>query len=322
VIKGAVFKLAALSVAAAIALPFGSANAIIILNDTWIEEGGGKGHEADGFSAHYALAHEPQFDGVVALYEGASHIASGTWIGNDAEHGYIITAGHVFDGGGIDGDWSAVAQDNERYDVVDVWIHEGYDEFDNNTLGFDMAVMTLARPVEGLGEPAMLYCGSEELGQTATFVGYGYVGIGSSGEQMMFQLGIERAAGRNVIDLAPPLDANVDPNTLITDFDRELGARNALGSSGSAATPVDRMEAALGSGDSGGSIWIETPEGWAIVGMNSAGGRGYGGMDWFSRVSTQRDLILAQFPGARFGGAAGGCPASSEDGKPQISGKG
>jgi len=68
-------------------------------------------------------------------------------------------------------------------------------------------------------------------------------------------------------------------------------------------TPVDRFEGALGSGDSGGSLWIRTARGWAIAGINVSGDDDqYGASNWYSRVSTQKEWILRVFPGARFAG--------------------
>lgn len=312
----------AASLAALLAVQATGAHAILILDSTWREEGGGKGHESEGFDAHYALAHEPQFDALVALYEEGEHVASGTWIGNDGRRGYILTASHVFDGGSTESRWTVRTETGGEYRVVDHWMHPRYDEFDDRTLGFDMAIMVVERPIEDLGPEPTLYCGVAELGQVATFVGYGYVGTGSYGEEMRFQLGIERAAARNRIEIVAPLTDPDDANSLIVDFDSERGDDNALADIGSDPYPIDRLEGALGSGDSGGSIWIQQNGGWMLAGINSAGGRGYGGLDWFARIATQHELLRGVFPGAHFGGGAnGGCGGAKETGfggKPTV----
>ena len=70
---------------------------------------------------------------------------------------------------------------------------------------------------------------------------------------------------------------------------------------GGPATPVSRLAGLLGSGDSGGSAWLQLGDGrWAIAGVNSngSGDANYGDTSWFVRVSTNAEWIASVFPDA------------------------
>lgn len=282
---------AILSTLAAFANP---ALAVVILDSTWAANGGTKGAEAQGFGAHEALAMQPQFAAIFGLWDGTDYLGSGTWIGNDdAGHGYILTAAHNFDGGTKVGDWTYYSRAGTAYQGREVHIHPGYDEAmkDQETSGYDMAIVVLDSPVTDAGDPPLLYGGSDELGKTLVITGYGSRGIGSSGEQDTYY-NYESpgpAAATNVVD---EVDGDME-NNLIVDFDSEAGDASVMGGS----KPVDKMEGILGSGDSGGAAWIKTPDGWAIAATNTWGDESvYGAVSGFSRVSTQLDWIASIYP--------------------------
>ena len=288
------FVLSSILVLALMAVTAPPASAVVILDSTWEANGGAKGAEADGFGAHEALAMQPQFAAIFGLWDGSDYGGSGTWIGNDdAGHGYILTAAHNFDGGTKVDDWIYYSRDGGEYQGLKVHIHPGYDESmqDQETSGYDMAIVVLDRPVTDAGEPPLLYGGRDELGRKIVITGYGSRGIGSSGEQDAYY-NFETpgpAAATNVID---EVDGDME-NNLIVDFDSEAGDASVTGK----AKPVDKMEGILGSGDSGGATWIETPDGWAIVGTNTWGDESvYGAVSGFSRVSTQLDWIASIYP--------------------------
>ncbi|MBU0831372.1 MAG: peptidase S1, partial [Alphaproteobacteria bacterium] len=79
-IVSALLGTALLSLAAA-----GTAQAVIILDSTWADQGGADGAEGDGFGAAKALAMEPQFCAIMSFFDGEQIGASGTWIGNDQD---------------------------------------------------------------------------------------------------------------------------------------------------------------------------------------------------------------------------------------------
>jgi hypothetical protein len=286
---------ALLALATALALPL-PAGAVIILDSTWSENGGAVGDEAAGFDAHVALAEQPQFAAIFGLHDGNSYGGSGTWIGNDDDgYGYILTAAHNFAAEPDPAAWTYWSRAGTAYQGVEVHIHPGYDPEDDNTSGYDLAIVVLDAPVTDAGPAPALYAGDQELGAVLTMVGYGSRGIGSVGEEDAYYDfdGETAAAARNVVD---EVDGENGENNLIVDLDSEATDSNVMGD----ATPIDALEGILGSGDSGGSAWIETTSGWAIAATNTWGDDAiYGSISGFSRVSTQLDWIGSIFPGYR-----------------------
>lgn len=272
------------------------AGAVIILDSTWYENGGTEGREADGFAAHVALAMEPQFASIFGLHDGESYLGSGTWIGNDADHGYVLTAAHNFDGADPDpAAWTYWSRAGTGYEGVEVHIHPLYDPANDETSGYDLAIVVLDSPVTDAGRQPRLYAGSDELGQVLTITGYGSRGIGSEGEGDAFYDfdGETPAAARNVVD---EVDGPNGENSLIVDLDAEDGTASVTGDD----LPVDGMEGILGSGDSGGAAWIETRGGWAIAATNTWGDDAvYGSISGFSRVAPQLDWIRGIFSGVK-----------------------
>lgn len=277
---------------ALIALP---AQAVIILDSTWADNGGRKGAENEGFGAHEALAMEPPFAALFGLWDGEDYRGSATWIGNDEDgHGYLLTSAHNFDDGEGAGDWLYIAREGGEYQGLEVFIHPQYEQAgeDEDASGFDMAIVVLDAPVLDAGDAPLLYGRTDELGQEITITGFGSHGTGSSGEQDAYYNfdAPGPAAARNVID---EVDGPSGDNNLIVDFDSEDGSASVSGD----ADPIDSYEGILGSGDSGGAAWIETADGWAVAGINTWGDDSvYGSVSGFARVSTQLEWIATIYP--------------------------
>lgn len=272
-----------------IALPSG---AVVILDSTWEANGG---TPSDGYAAHVALAMEPQFAAIFGLHDGTSYGGSATWIGNDEDHGYLLTAAHNFGDGEDASTWTYWSRDGTAYNGIDVQIHPSYDPDSDETSGYDMAIVTLDAPVTDAGPQPLLYEGQDELGREVTITGYGSRGIGSSGEGDDYYDfdGETPAAARNIVD---EVDGENGENNLIIDFDSEAADASVMGD----AEPLDELEGILGSGDSGGASWMETRQGWVIVATNTWGDDSvYGSISGLSRVSTQLDWIASIFPGIR-----------------------
>lgn len=287
------------------------ASAVVILDSTWREEGGRKGREWKGFGAALALAAEPQFAGVLALSSDGESWgeASGTWIGNDDRgRAYILTAAHIFEDTPHADDYVVRTPDGRTVAVERLWVHPRWNGDLDTRSGCDLVILRLAQPIEGAGQPPVLYAGDDEAGRLLTFVGYGSRGIGSTGERDRFQRDEEKAAAQGVVDeFVPPEDP-------IPDEDEDAG--NYLGiflpkedgsienPYGGRDRPANRLVGLLGSGDSGGSAWMQFGGRWVLVAVNSNGdGDGaYGESSWFARVSPHRAWISRIFPGARFWG--------------------
>lgn len=301
------------------------ARAVVILDSTWREEGGRKGREWKGFAAAIALANEPQFAAVLALSSDGESWgeASGTWIGNDEDgHAYILTAAHIFEDTAHIDDYVVRAPDGETIAVDRLWVHPRWNGDLETRSGYDLVILRLTTPITGAGRPPVLYSGEDEAGGLLTFVGYGSRGIGSVGEQDRFHRGSGKAAAQGVVDEFVP------PEAPIPDEDEDAG--NYLGiflpkedgsienPYGGRDSPATRLVGLLGSGDSGGSAWMNFDGRWVLVAVNSNGdgdGDGaYGESSWFTRVSANRTWISKIFPGARFSddyaGPAGRAPSS------------
>lgn len=294
------FLVAALSVVA-----MGSvARAVIILDSTY---------KAEGYKAAEALAAEPQFAAVFAFCNGENDgcgSASGTWIGNDDSHGYILTAGHNFGEGFVADSWVYRSKAGKYYKGAAVVVNPNYlriaaaDEANEFKLGFDVAIVTLTELVTDAGEPPLLYIGDQEMGQTLTYVGYGSRGSAGAGQDENMPAGDIAAAAQGVIESVEPLKLSAaggaDGNYLQVFLPKEDGSsENPF--DGAVTEPISKYAGLLGSGDSGGSAWLETPEGWAIAGINGngSGNAQYGDTSGFARVSGHIEWITGIFPGAR-----------------------
>ncbi|MDI1286751.1 MAG: hypothetical protein PSV46_20370 [Reyranella sp.] len=277
--------------------------AVVILDSTWRAEGGRPGREDEGFGAHVALAAQPQFASVMALSEDDGEswdIASGTWIGNmpgpdGATEAVVLTSGHNFEPGEGPDHYLYRTGGGTVLHGVRLDTHPQYNRSNEERSGYDAAIVRLDGPVTDAGPPPALYAGRDELGKPVVMVGYGMRGIGSVGENADYNAsGGERAAATNVIDEV--MDAVVPPPRG-ADAGNWLQVKLRRESEG-----AGRLDGLLGSGDSGGSTWMRTGAGWAIVGINAngTGNATYGEYSEFARVSGLRGWILQLAPQARF----------------------
>ncbi|MEX0313934.1 MAG: trypsin-like serine protease [Allomuricauda sp.] len=118
--------------------------------------------------------------------------------------------------------------------------------------GHDMALVELENPVTDIS-PAKRYYGNEELGNTITKIGYGYIGNGKTG--LADPRVQERLGGQNVVDAIGGTfeNRNFSQNVMVCDFDDpESTELNHFGS----PTP---LELAIGGSnvDSGGGVFVK-----------------------------------------------------------------
>lgn len=306
-LRGPVRRAPGLAAALVFALLAPSANAVTILDTTWQAEGGAKGKEAAGFGAHLRLAAEPQFRSVLALStDGESWgEATGTWIGNDASHAYVLTAAHVYELPASPDTYSVRAPDGSLHNPDRIWVHPQWNGDTETRTGFDLAILRLPAPLTNAGPQPFLYSGKGESGQLITFVGYGSRGIGSAGEHHRFHHGSDKAAAHGTVDqwvdMVQPTPRDSDGgNYLGIYLPREDGS--IPNPYGGATKPATRLTGLLGSGDSGGSAWVQLGGSWAIVGVNSngSGTAAYGESSWFTRISGHGAWISSVYSGARF----------------------
>ena len=146
--------------------------------------------------------------------------------------------------------------------------------------GYDFGLAHLTTPVTSV-TPVMLYTGSAEFGQVATWVGYGFTGTGLTGKQT---LDGQKRAFQNVLDG----DFGKPSLLLGSDFDNpHTTANNVWGD----ATPLS-LEGCVATGDSGGGMFITVDSQTYLAGVISfvatTGGNAnsvYGNLSGAGRVS-------------------------------------
>jgi hypothetical protein len=158
--------------------------------------------------------------------------------------------------------------------------------------GGDFALVHLSSPVSSVA-PVMLYTGSAEFGQIATYVGYGFTGNGLTGYQT--SLGNQKRAFQNV------LDGNFNnPAWLIgSDFDSpHTTADNVWGD----AIPLP-LEGCVAPGDSGGGMFITVDSQTYLAGVisfvASTGGSQnsvYGNLSGVGQVDAAMPWIISTVP--------------------------
>ncbi len=157
--------------------------------------------------------------------------------------------------------------------------------------GYDIALVRLETPVAGVA-PAALYPGSLEIGQTATFVGYGFTGTGLTGWQT---LDSQKRAFQNVVDG----DFGSPSRLLGSDFDNpHTIADNAFG----AAVPL-ALEGCVAPGDSGGGVFLHDGFQSYLAGVISFvaatdgnANADYGDVSGYGRVSAFVPWITSTIP--------------------------
>jgi hypothetical protein len=118
-----------------------------------------------------------------------------------------------------------------------------------------LAVLTLTAPAATDVQRYDIYSGSDEIGQIAQLVGFGFTGTGTTGYEIEDNL---RRIGRNrldstfvgVFDSFPGWTAGA--NALLIDFDNGSGAQDALGLYGFPDRGTALDEVLPAPGDSGG----------------------------------------------------------------------
>jgi hypothetical protein len=187
-----------------------------------------------------------------------------------------VCAAHVFDSSSLNGAITVrINFGRGRMAYIDfatpgvVNINPGYNSF---SLLNDVSVVFL--PPTFRIPVAKLYQGRRVQRETVvTFVGFGDTGTGVTGANTY---SILKRAGRNTLG-----SYYMGGRDFEIDFDRpgqpqysSLGGKKPL-----------RLEGLLGSGDSGGSVWVRIGSRWQIIGINSYGldyfpnGRGNGIVD-------------------------------------------
>ncbi len=269
-------------------------HAVIILDSTY---------EEFGFHKARDLAKQSQFKSLIFISESAS----GSWIGNYNGHGYVLTAGHVYEKNADPSEYAYRTLDGTAYQADKLYKHPLWNGDTDDRTGYDFVIVRLKNEVDTAGSQPALYGGSHESGKLLTFIGYGYRGTGTHGQDTEIDTHNKPAGAvgliEKVVDAVDPAPASGDAGSYLGIWlPKEDGSIPNPFTKKGITKPVSSLSGVLGSGDSGGPAWIETSSGWAIAGINSNGGGNakYGDASWFARVSHVKDWILSIVPTAKF----------------------
>ncbi|MDX1491496.1 MAG: trypsin-like serine protease [Pseudohongiellaceae bacterium] len=251
-------------------LPGWGVQAIVVRHDT-------------GYAQH--LASETQFPAVFWLQQKSQRkVCVATLIAPQ----WALTAAHCVEETGIQRNLESdagfhVSIAREQIGIEAAILHPNYQyrySIDNGELEVDLALLRLERAVETV-RPLSLYAGTDELEQVATFLGWGYFGIGTTGIQV--DDGRLRKAQNRVSAVSSGRlnflfdDPRVDANTSLS------------------------LEGLPGLGDSGGPALLPSSEGYVLAGIavgeisavpGVGEGQGlYGATAVYERVSSHRAWI-------------------------------
>jgi hypothetical protein len=160
----------------------------------------------------------------------------------------LLTAGHNYPGLTT----SVQVNSGTITNTTSNWIrHPEFKSGDEYTPQFDFCLARLSTAVQGI-TPVQLMGFPSVGGMQATWVGYGSTGSPATGSAANTTKA--RRAGTNTLDTATAW-----PDVLVSDFDSGTTADNTLPKPTSpfgSPTPTS-MECAVGSGDSGGGVFVE-----------------------------------------------------------------
>jgi hypothetical protein len=240
-------------------------------------------------SLHRALGNSAPFESV-GRFTGTTasngFLASGTLIAPD----WVLTAAHVVDGAKS----LTFSIGGQIYQVDRKVAYPGW----NRDLwsGYDIGLVHLTKPVDNI-KPAQMYAGSAELNRADTVVGYGKTGTGNCGDVKCD--GVKRGAQNVITEIE-------NKRLLLADFQNPLPP-GAVSLSCERSLPLEGL---IAPGDSGGGLFISTPTGTYLAGVNSFVGSDfgaprsvYGNFSGHTRVSAFRDWIEAKIRGDERSGA-------------------
>lgn len=233
-------------------------------------------------SAYLNLAASPEYAAVGAFVNDWGYAGTGILIAADwvltAAHNLALAGSGTFTVGGT------------AYTATQLFMHPSY-VYGNSFAGYDVGLAHLSTPVTSL-TPLLPYTGTDEIGQTLTFVGYGFKGTGLTGYNALDN---KKRAFQNVADG----DFGNPAVLLGCDFDNP---HNAADNWFGTADPLP-LEGCVAPGDSGGGVFITVGSQTYLTGVISfvAGTDGnangdYGDVSGFGRMSAFLPWISAKIP--------------------------
>jgi hypothetical protein len=233
-------------------------------------------------ASYLALANLPEYAAVGQFVNSWGYTGSGTLIAPD----WVLTAAQVFTAASA----GTFTINGTAYSTSRLFSHPGWHtggEFSGN----DFGLAQLSTPVTGVA-PAKLYTGTAEVGEIATFVGFGLTGTGLTGYGRMDNA---KRAFQNVADG----DFGNPVVLLGSDFDNPHSpADNGFGLS----APLT-LEGCVAPGDSGGGVFVTIADSTYLAGVVSFlassdknSNADYGDVSGFGRVSAATPWIKSIVP--------------------------
>ena len=241
-------------------------------------------NDAIGAAGSRQFAAAPEFNSVVSISVGCT--------GSLIAHDTVITARHCGVGAGNTISFGDNSNNPDATFTVASASNPGGGNANSPLLnGGDVTILTLTSSVPAsVATPLRFIDATTELvGLTATTVGFGFNGVGSTGHGNSSD-GF-RWGGENIIDaFGSPASAN-GSNIISTDFDNGTQAANTIGSSSS--TPLE-FEATTAPGDSGSPVLVEIDGEFVIAGVLSGGTTAnsvFGDISWWTGTAIYRAQI-------------------------------
>lgn len=212
---------------------------------------------------------ESPWAGVGSLSIAGGTGGTGTFTAALIAPDYILTAAHVVTGvapNAITFNLNAGGSLTQQIGAVEVFIHPGFQGFNNPDLNDDLAIVRLAASASSGVPIYSLLRDSLPAGATMTFVGYGGSGNGDTGPTIGASATVKRT-GQNNADLFVDDDGGSGAHEIYYfDFDGPTSASNLMGG----LTLGNEQETSVSGGDSGSPTFVQDSGGvWRLAGVNT-----------------------------------------------------